>query len=144
MNDGEILAVFSDFLAESLDSKDPVRQREALSLSERIAWRVKSIAEHQEFVRDCGGLLVDADLELQSLLSLTWKIRFWQSFDEPLRSLLGNCDLDISAEGQQRSLIIRCNSTADVEHLYPSLDLISSQIYRLTGYIRQVYLTAYR
>jgi hypothetical protein len=144
MNDGEILAVFSDFLAESLDSKDPIRQREALSLSERIAWRMKSIAEHQEFVRDCGSLLVDSDLELQSLLSLSWKILFWQSFAEPLRSLLGNCDLDISIEGKQRSLIIRCNSTTDVDQLYQSLDLISRQIYRLTGYIRQVYLTAYR
>lgn len=135
------MEVVSDFLSEAIDSKDRIRQRQALALSERMGWRTKSLKEHQDFVIDCGGLLVDPDLALHSLFTLTWKIRFWQSFSGPLQAVLGNCHLEICDREYQKSLVIHCSTTLDVDLLYKSLNLLSQHIYHLTGHIQQVYLT---
>lgn len=142
IEDNEVIGTFADFIAEALDSGDPAKQREALILSEQLAWKKKSLQEHRDFLRDCSILLMEPNLELLSVLNLAWKIRFWQSFQEPLKSLLGDCDLDWWLEGTQRSLLIRCPDSTTVATLYRSLPLISSQIYEFTGCVQQVYLTA--
>jgi hypothetical protein len=139
--DGKLLEVVSDYLSEALDSQDPVQQRQALTLSERMGWQSKSLKEHRDFLIDCGGALVNSDLALHSLLTLTWKIRFWQSLDEPIRSLLGSCHFEICDRDRQKSLVIHCASISDLDCLYKSLNLISQNIYSFTGYVHQVDLT---
>jgi hypothetical protein len=142
--DGELLAVVADFLSEALDSQDPDLQRQALALSERMGWQSKSLQEHRDFLIDCGGSLVDSDLALHSLLTLTWKIRFWQSFQDPLKAFLGSCHFEICDRNDQNSLVIHCSSPSELNQLYPSLHQISQHIYRLTGHVHHVYLTVSR
>jgi hypothetical protein len=142
IDDSEVVGILADFIAEALDSADPSRQQEALAISERLAWKMKSLEEHQDFIRDCCAVFVEPHLALLSLFNATWKIRFWQQLDEPLKSLLQDCDLDIISEGGERSLLICCPNTQTVTQLYESLFLLSCSTYDFTGYLKQVYLTA--
>ena len=139
-DDSEVLEIIAEFIAESIQSQDVVKQQEALQVSEYLAWKLKSLEEHRDFLRDCGGLLVDPDMSGQSLFRITWKIRFWQSFEEPIQLLLKDCDLMIIANKSWRELVVKCPNSQVANDLSNALLVLSNHIYHLTGYIRRVSL----
>lgn len=140
--DSEVLQLVAEFIAEAIQSRELGQQIEALWVSEYLAWKLKSVDEHREFLRDCGGLLVTEELIWQSLWRITWKLRFWESFEEPIRDLLVDCELEIVTNRAWRSLLIHCPSDAIAEQLNQYLLPLSDQIYALTGYVRRVDLAS--
>ncbi len=140
--DSEVLEMVAEFIAEAIQSREVEKQRQALRVSEYLAWKRKSLDDHREFVRDCGGVLVNDDLIWQSLWRITWKVRLWESFPAPVQDLLATCDFEIVTNRIWRSLLIRCPSDRIADQLSQDLLLLSDQIYHLTGYIRRVYLAS--
>jgi hypothetical protein len=152
IEDSEVTEVFADFvefMVEALDSRVPSRQREALLISEKLAWRTKSLEGHLDFIRDCGSLLVEPELGVSSLWQITWKLRFWESFAEPLRFLLGQCELSLVTEGiasdamGNQVLEIRCTGEAELICLTQFRPFIEERFCEFSGYTAQVNLVAW-
>jgi hypothetical protein len=148
IDDSEVTKVFADFvefMVEALDSRIPSRQREALLISEKLAWRTKALDGHLDFIRDCGGLLVEPELGFNSLWQITWKLRFWESFPEPMRFLLGQCELGLSVDetGMRQVLEVRCVGEAELICLTQLRSFIEEKYEEFAGYPVQVNLIAW-
>jgi hypothetical protein len=150
IDDSEVTEVFADFvefMVEALDSRVPSRQREALIISEKLAWRTKSLEGHLDFIRDCGSLLVEPELGVNSLWQITWKLRFWETFAEPLRFLLGQCELVLTPNGLTNNatqiLEIRCTGEAELVCLTQFRPFIEERFCEFAGYPVQVQLMAW-
>jgi hypothetical protein len=137
IDDSEVTEVFADFvefMVEALDSRVPSRQREALLISEKLAWRTKSL---------------DGHLDFSSLWQITWKLRFWESFAEPLRFLLGQCELSLTTEGAAKDgsshqvLEIRFTGEAEMICLTQFRPFIEERFCEFAGYPVKINLIAW-
>jgi hypothetical protein len=138
IDDSEATGIVADFIAEALDSRDPLRQKAALTISEQLAWRAKSLDGHRDFVWDCGGLLVDDDLALQSMLRITWKLRFWESLEDMLRAFLSQVEFDLIPDDYGKVIFeIRSSDTTEMYYLSqlsPFIKLIEEQFQEFSGF----------